>query len=646
MDWHALLEPEETVGKLWHRFFAGRATLPAFEAEAVAFEAVRGAIGPLFRGLGGPHAVEIKAAEDRTSHHRLTLAQRLGRDDERLAGARLTGDALLLPARIAQFPDRALNRQTYLWLAGYAVAGAAIERGRDPDPLRDDILALRHAVAVTAAVEARFPGLAAIGRRLAAATLALRPERRLPPCEMAIETAISHALGRTAPPLDTAIVGCVFAPDRGFGDLKAPVGYRPFLPIILWGEIMPDALRPPGPADPSDPEETPGTGRAPEGAAKQAKRRRHDQVDRPDPFVAHRFEKILTWAEFMNIHRDVEDDDEDSARKAAEDHDHLALARLSKKASTRLAFDLDLAPEDIAHGRLAGTHLYPEWDCRRAVYRPDHVRVLAGPAAAAADGSWAIDAATARRIRAVRRRFEALAGGRERLRGRLDGQELDMDALVRSLADLKATGAGSDRVYESVRNTARDLAVTVLVDVSRSTEAYADGLPVIEVARQALVAFTEGLTAVGDAHQLLAFSSLRRDRVRVDRIKDFDETLGAAVRARIGGLKPGHYTRLGAALRHATAGLSARGERRRLLIVLTDGKPNDLDRYEGRYGIEDTRKAVDEARAKGIAVFGITIDREARSYFPRIFGANAFAVVGRPGKLIDALPLLYRHMAG
>jgi nitric oxide reductase NorD protein len=167
---------------------------------------------------------------------------------------------------------------------------------------------------------------------------------------------------------------------------------------------------------------------------------------------------------------------------------------------------------------------------------------------------------------------------------------------------------------------------------------------VIEIERQALMAFTEGLTAIGDSHAILAFSSLRRSRVHVDTIKDFEERLGADVKARIGGLKPGHYTRLGAALRHAAAGLAARPNRRRLLIVLTDGKPNDLDHYEGRYGIEDSRRAVDEARAQGVAVFGITIDREARAYFPRLFGQNAFAVVSRPARLLQALPVLYRHM--
>ena len=97
-------------------------------------------------------------------------------------------------------------------------------------------------------------------------------------------------------------------------------------------------------------------------------------------------------------------------------------------------------------------------------------------------------------------------------------------------------------------------------------------------------------------------------------------------------------------MRHASAALSARASRKRLLLVLTDGKPNDLDHYEGRYGIEDSRKAIRETRDAGHAVFGITVDSKAQSYFPRVFGANAYAIVAQPSALVGALPILYRHL--
>ena len=172
------------------------------------------------------------------------------------------------------------------------------------------------------------------------------------------------------------------------------------------------------------------------------------------------------------------------------------------------------------------------------------------------------------------------------------------------------------------------------------------GRAVIDIAREALIALAWGIDACGDDCAIHAFSSLRRDRVYVQRCKDFDEPMGAAVEARIAGLRPGFYTRLGAAVRHVSAGLAARARQRRLLIVITDGKPNDLDHYEGQHGIEDSRMAVREARRAGQATYGIAIDAEARLSFPRLFGRGGFTVIPHPDRLTEALPQLYRQLLG
>jgi nitric oxide reductase NorD protein len=111
-------------------------------------------------------------------------------------------------------------------------------------------------------------------------------------------------------------------------------------------------------------------------------------------------------------------------------------------------------------------------------------------------------------------------------------------------------------------------------------------------------------------------------------------------------LRPGFYTRLGAAIRHASADLAKQGKKRRLLLVITDGKPNDLDHYEGRHGIEDTAMAVREARRAGQSVFGVTIDKQAKTWFPRLFGRGGFHVIAHPDKLTEALPQIYRELVG
>ena len=108
-------------------------------------------------------------------------------------------------------------------------------------------------------------------------------------------------------------------------------------------------------------------------------------------------------------------------------------------------------------------------------------------------------------------------------------------------------------------------------------------------------------------------------------------------RARVGAVKPGYYTRMGAAIRHATQQLSVRPERKRLLMLLTDGKPNDLDLYEGRYGIEDTRHAIHEAHAAGLTPFCVTIDESGHDYLPLLFGQRGYALVHRPEDLVNKL---------
>ncbi len=294
--------------------------------------------------------------------------------------------------------------------------------------------------------------------------------------------------------------------------------------------------------------------------------------------------------------------------------------------------------------RLSGTHLYPEWDHKAGVYLPDHCRVLAAPADTGAP--LELDAEARRRVRRVRRQFEPLRPRRVILPRQLDGDDIDLDAAISSEIDRRATGRGSDRVWRSARDAARDLSVAVLLDASRSTESAVTGRAVLDIEKEALTALAWGIDGCGDALSIHAFSSLRRDRVYLHECKDFDEPMGRSVEARLGALRPGHYTRLGAAIRHVSARLARQQTRSRLLLVLTDGKPNDLDHYEGQHGIEDSRMAIREARRAGQAAFGIAIDEKARSWFPRIFGRGGYSVIARPERLTTTLPGIYAHLVG
>ncbi|MFZ3183173.1 MAG: VWA domain-containing protein, partial [Pseudomonas sp.] len=184
-----------------------------------------------------------------------------------------------------------------------------------------------------------------------------------------------------------------------------------------------------------------------------------------------------------------------------------------------------------------------------------------------------------------------------------------------------------------------------LADLSMSTDAHLDDQHrVIEVIIDSLLLFGETLSTLGDQFALYGFSSLRRQQVRMQELKSFSQRYDDQTRGRIQALKPGYYTRMGAAIRQATQLMGQCKQKRKLLLLVTDGKPNDLDLYEGRYGVEDTREAVLEARRAGLLPFCITIDQQGGDYLPYMFGANGYTLIRQPQQLPLRLPQLYRQL--
>ncbi|HIJ38850.1 MAG TPA: VWA domain-containing protein, partial [Rhodospirillaceae bacterium] len=485
-----------------------------------------------------------------------------------------------------------------------------------------------------------WPGLAPLHGELCRAVLAIRPRRlSLPVAEQSVETVVLGLLGLPAD-------GPLWAYVTGSGALPSgldSLAYKPFLPVPLWGEATGDGrVSPPGCDDTDEEPEAGGAGKD-DAARKAAARRQQDQADRQDSLIFNRFEKILSLAEMINVNRDVDDDDEENAKKAASDMDEITLSKHRRRPAVKLKFDLDLAPEAVVGTPLDGERLYPEWDYRRAAYHRDHCRVVTSLAAEEGEG-WVADAAARRRIQRVRRQFEALRPRHTLLHRQNDGDDLDLEAVVRSRCDLLANGIGSDQLFTQFRKTARDLSASFLVDVSLSTDAWVQNRRVLDVEKEALTTLCHGLQACGDEYAIHTFTSRRRSLVKVATVKGFDEPFGPQVTRRIAALKPGYYTRMGAAIRHVASCLAERPHRHRLLVLLTDGKPNDVDHYEGRYGIEDSRKAVQEARRAGIAVFGVTIDRKAQDYFPQLFGRGGYAIIDSIASLPAALPKIYRQL--
>lgn len=628
------LELEETVGKFWHRLVGGAASYPQYPEQAASLDDVRNRLAVFFRGLGGEAGVQLAPLTKRASSHRLSVRQKLGLGEERLEQPGRDAATLFLPPKIALFPSRDLNEALYLWLGAW-FAHVPVEPLAGANGFARDVAMLQRAQAGVSAILVSCPGLAPVYARLAQAMAAARPVRKLPLLERMVEEQVMALLK------GDAAAGLMWPGFGGAGKHpRLPPDYQSVLPVPLWPDSWP---READKAASSDEEQQAASSLAASDTRKHTATRRKEDSQQRDPFILNRFEKILSMAEMVNVDRPDDDSKDEDAEKALDDFDELPLSNRKGKPATRLKFDLDLAPQEADLAALSAPLTYPEWDYGRRTYLKDHCRVVAQKAAEEGE-QWQADDEARRRIRRVRRQFEALRPKHEILRAQPDGEELDIDALVRARSDLRAGGAGSSNVHLASRKQAHDLAVTILVDVSLSTDAWIDNCRVLDVEKEALMVLAHGIEACGDSQSILTFTSRRRNWVRVETVKGFDEPMGDRVVRRISALKPGYYTRIGAAMRHAAADLAKRPNRKKLLLVLTDGKPNDVDHYEGRFGIEDTRKAVIEARREGLSVFGVTVDAQAQSYFPTIFGRGGYAIVGRIARLPQALPLIYRHL--
>ncbi|MDO8958788.1 MAG: nitric oxide reductase [Rhodocyclaceae bacterium] len=617
---------EEWIGGLWDRWItqAARRDHPAAAAHLKDHEKT---LGVIFRALGGDAGLRVAAAADTMHGARRRLLERIAGVHERAALAALDAETLRLPPRIAVFPAPTLNRDLYVWLAAMAgSAGPALLGNFGGEWI------VRNQFAAWATLQ-RYPGLAPRYRRLVDALLAerLAPEK-MSADEAAQEQAVRQAL--TDP-------GSVAALPPLTGS-KA----RPLQPVPLWLYPAPPAVARGAKLAAMDESE----GEQPREARAENKRYRAERVAMPEneaPMILlFRAESLLSWADYLKVNRALDDDENPDAGRAAETLDMLALAESEHRVASKVRFDLDL-PAASADDLLLGPGIaLPEWDWKRRVMKPDFCRVQTMVAREAEPQP--LPERLRRHARKLKNQFAALAPVRRWQKAQPDGSELDIDACVRIAADRLAgwhfTGAGA---YLNHRPTERDLACLVLADLSLSTDAHVnDAQKVIDVIRDSLMLFGEALASTGDRFAFYGFSSLKRGNVRFHEIKSFEQRLDAVVLGRIAALKPGYYTRMGAAVRRATQLIDKQPANRRLLLLLSDGKPHDIDRYEGRYGIEDTRMALVEARQAGIKPFCVTIDREGAGYLPHLFGPAGYTVVRKPEELPDRLPLLYSQLTG
>jgi nitric oxide reductase activation protein len=250
-------------------------------------------------------------------------------------------------------------------------------------------------------------------------------------------------------------------------------------------------------------------------------------------------------------------------------------------------------------------------------------------------------------VRRIRRNFELIRPEAITiLRHWPEGDAFDYDALIEYAIDRRLRRTPDERIYRKRLKVERDVAVFVLVDLSSSTRKEVGdggGKSILAVEKEALVLFCEALERVGDHFAIAGFSDSGRLAAEFFYLKDFDEPLNDEVRGRIGGLRPEKNTRMGPAVRHAARRLQDYPARVKLMIILSDGLPNDQD-YSGDYAIADSRAAIRESRSAFIHVHAITVNAVNSPHLDTLYGDVNHTVIADVRQLPDKLPRIYRAL--
>ncbi len=386
--------------------------------------------------------------------------------------------------------------------------------------------------------------------------------------------------------------------------------------------------------------------------AKAVEEMKVQQVDRKqqeDQVVHNYFEKIETLEEHTGgVWHDFDGDDElEEHADALEELQLSHTVRVDDETHAVLQSDF---LENITVAESAETQAkefvltYDEWDYKRQAYKKDwcklYVRRLNESDVNYYRNTLKQHAVTLESLRKI------LANLNNRYTERYrqpDGDEFDLDAVTDYLTDFLSGRSPSEKIYLSKQKRLKDMAILLLLDASLSSDGYAAGNRIIDVEKQVSILFGEILNEYRVDFSVGAFYSKTRNFSHFVELKSFDESWDKA-KFRIGAMQPHGYTRIGTAIRHAGNLLVNRSARNKWLILLSDGKPNDYDRYEGRYGIADVKQALRELKSMNVHSYALAIEAQAKYYLPQMFGVNRFKILTTPVELIKSMVELFEKI--
>lgn len=373
-----------------------------------------------------------------------------------------------------------------------------------------------------------------------------------------------------------------------------------------------------------------------------------DKKQQEDYVMTHNFEKVETADEFNGSWRDFDGEDE------LEDHQD-AVDELNMKFTVRVddaahsVYQADFIENttisESAEVDEKGFHVkYDEWDFSKRIYKEIFCKVY--PLTQLKTDAHYYKNTIAKNtttLVGLRKMLANVNNKLQQLHRQTQGNEFDIDAVTDLLVDIHSKRTPSERIYISNRKKEKDLSILLLLDISLSSDGYADGNRVIDVEKEVSILFGEILNEFNIDFSINCFYSKTRNYSSYMTLKGFDEDWNKA-KYKIGAIEPQGYTRIGAALRHSGAMLDKRSTKNKWVILISDGKPNDFDKYEGKYGINDVRQALRELHERQIKSYALAIEKEAKYYLPQMFGQGNHQILTTPRELLQSMVKLYEKI--
>ncbi|WP_422351184.1 nitric oxide reductase activation protein NorD [Flagellimonas sp.] len=373
-----------------------------------------------------------------------------------------------------------------------------------------------------------------------------------------------------------------------------------------------------------------------------------DEKQVEDAVLQHQFEKVETADEFGGNFRnmDGEDDLQDHAN-ALEDLNMKFTVRVDDTAHSVYQADF-VENTTIAESEDRDSNgyfvRYDEWDQSKRSYKEDFCKVYPKTIERINPDYYKEAIAKNRStLLGLRKMLTTVNNKYQQQRRQTQGEEFDLDAITDLFVNVNTGHTPSEKVYLSKRKKEKDLSILLLLDSSLSSDGYAAGNRVIDVEKQVSILFGEILEEFNIDFSINSFYSKTRNHSSYITMKGFDEDWNRA-KFKIGAIEPSGYTRIGPALRHSGALLDKRDSKNKWVILISDGKPNDYDRYEGKYGINDIKQALRELNERQINSYALAIEAQAKYYLPQMFGQNHYQILTTPAELLQSLVKLYERI--